>query len=271
MASAVKQVKVEDPEPKKTSGQILHHEIVEGLVVMDRPFLELFLSGVSAGLDIGFSLFFMAVMWTQAEGKLPTPIVHILIANMYSLGFIFVVLGRSELFTEQTTLAVLPVLSGQASVRGMLRLWLIVYAANLVGAASFAGLVNLIGPALGVIDPAAFGAIARKLTDHPASVIVLGGIFAGWLMGLLTWLVAASRDTVSQIVLVWLIATSIGFGGLAHVVLGSVEVLAAVFAGQGVTLGQYAHFLGWTTLGNIVGGTLFVALIKFGHAKSNGN
>ena len=66
---------------------------------------------MSAGLDVGFSVLLMAAMWTAAEGKLSTPVVRILIGNMYAIGFVFVVLGRSELFTEQTTLAVLPVLA----------------------------------------------------------------------------------------------------------------------------------------------------------------
>lgn len=192
---------------------------------------------------------------------------RILVANMYSVGFIFVVLGRSELFTEQTTLAVLPVLSGKASVREMLRLWILVYTSNLVGATAFAAMACVIGPSLGVIDPRSFGQIALKMTAHPAWVIALSGVLAGWLMGLLSWVVAASRETISQIVLVWLITTAIGFANLHHVVLGTVEVLAAVFAGQGVTVGDYGRFLAWATIGNIIGGTLFVALIKFGHAR----
>jgi formate/nitrite transporter FocA (FNT family) len=98
-------------------------------------------------------------------------------------------------------------------------------------------------------------------------VLFLSGMLAGWMMGLVSWLVAASRDTISQVVLVWLITTAIGFAGLHHVILGSCEVLAAVFARQDVTLAQFGHFLLWATLGNIVGGTLFVALIKYGHAK----
>ncbi len=267
MSTALKHVKVRDSEPKKSPGQILHHEILEGLHSLDRSNTGLFISGLSAGLDIGFSLFFMALMWTQAEGHLPPPIVHILIAIMYSLGFLFVVLGRSELFTEQTTLAVLPVLSGRASVFGMLRLWVIVYVANILGGACFAALASYIGPAMGIIDPKAFGAIARKVTEHPGIVILLSGMLAGWMMGLLSWLVAASRETISIIVLVGLITTGIGFGNFHHVVLGTVEVLAGVFAGQGITLPQYFHFLAWATLGNILGGTLFVALIKFSHAK----
>jgi formate-nitrite transporter family protein len=267
MSTVLKHVKVRDSEPKKSPGQILHHEILEGLHSLDRSNTGLFISGLSAGLDIGFSLFFMALMWTQAEGHLPPPVVHILIAIMYSLGFLFVVLGRSELFTEQTTLAVLPVLSGRASVWGVLRLWVIVYVANILGGACFAGLASYIGPAMGIIDPKAFGAIARKVTEHPGVVIFLSAILAGWMMGLLSWLVAASRETISIIVLVGLITTGIGFGNFHHVVLGTVEVLAGVFGGQGVTFAQYFHFLAWATLGNIIGGTLFVALIKFSHAK----
>ena len=138
---------------------------------LERPIGALFMSGLSAGLDVGFSLLLMAVMWTLAQGRLSEPVVTILVANMYSVGFIFVVMGRSELFTEQTTLAVLPVLSGEGSVRGLLRLWAVVYVANQIGAAIFAVMATQIGPALGVIQVGAFGHIAWQLLDHGSKVI----------------------------------------------------------------------------------------------------
>jgi formate-nitrite transporter family protein len=118
-----------------------------------------------------------------------------------------------------------------------------------------------------VIDPRAFGVIAHHLTDHTWYAILVSGILAGWLMGLLSWLVAAGRDTISQIVLVWLITTAIGFAGLHHVILGTVEVLAGAFSGQGIEPADIGGFLLWATLGNIVGGTVFVAIIKYGHAR----
>jgi len=170
------------------------------------------------------------------------------------------------LFTEQTTLAVLPVLNRRASPAALARLWAVVFVANLLGAAAFAWLAVLIGPALGVIEPRAFGEIGRPLVAHSALVILGGAVLAGWLMGLLSWLVATGRDTISQIVLVWLIATTIGLAGLNHMVVGSVEVLAGVFSGQGITAADYGHFLLWTTLGNILGGSFFVALIKYSFA-----
>jgi formate/nitrite transporter FocA (FNT family) len=189
---------------------------------------------------------------------------------MYSVGFLFVVIGRSELFTEQTTLAVLPVLKGSATLTQLLRLWGIVYVANLIGAGCFAFLAVLIGPSSGVIESRAFGAIAHRVTDHPGLTIFMSAVLAGWLMGLLSWLVAAGRDTISQIVMVALVTTVIGFCRLHHVILGTVEVLSGVFADQGISPSDFGKFLLWTTLGNIVGGTVFVALIKYGHARPEG-
>jgi formate/nitrite transporter FocA (FNT family) len=256
-----------EPSPKKASKQILHHEIEEGLDALERPVLGLFVSGLSAGLDVGFSLFLMAVALSHGEGVLPRSMQRLLVANLYSVGFIFVILGRSELFTEQTTLAVLPTLRGRSPVSRLLRLWVVVWASNILGAAVFAWLATTIGPMLGAIEPAAFGTIAHRLTDHPARVIFLSGLLAGWLMGLLSWLVAAGRDTISQIVLVWLVTASIGFAGLHHAILGAVEVFAGAFAAQGVGAADVARFLIWATLGNIVGGVVFVAILKYGLAR----
>jgi formate/nitrite transporter FocA (FNT family) len=260
----------EEVSAKKGAEEILRSEIREGVDALDRSVSALFMSGLSAGLDVGFSLLLMAAMSTAAVGRLSPPVVQILVGNMYAIGFVFVVLGRSELFTEQTTLAVLPVLSGRVSVWALLRLWGIVLFSNLIGAAIFAAGAAHIGPALGVIDRSAFGTIALRITDHASHVIFFSALLAGWLMGLLSWLVAAGRDTISQIAIVWLITTCIGFAGLHHAVLGTVEVLAGVFAHQAIPLSEFWRFLLWAVLGNIVGGSIFVALIKYGHSRPEG-
>ena len=201
------------------------------------------------------------------DGNLSPPVQRLLVANLYSVGFIFVVLGRSELFTEQTTLAVLPTLGGRASVFSLLRLWSVVWIANILGAIIFAAIASLIGPSLGVIKPSAFGEIAHRLTDHPARAIFFSGVLAGWLMGLVSWLVAAGRDTISQLVFVWLVTASIGFAGLHHVILGAVEVFAGALSGQNIGPYQIGKFLLWATLGNTLGGVVFVAIVKYGLAR----
>jgi formate-nitrite transporter family protein len=256
----------EGDSAQKTYREILAEEIATGLRELERPAPGLLLSGLSAGLDVGFSLLLMGVMTTLVRGVLPRPVGEILVANMYSVGFIFVVLGRSELFTEHTTLAVLPVLSGRASLGQLLRLWGLVYVANLAGAAAFGAIAAWVGPALGVVQPWALGEIAHGLVDHPALVMLASGVLAGWMMGLLSWLVSAGRDTVSQILFVWLVTFALGFTHLHHAIAGTTEVLAGLFAGQGITLADFGRFLALATLGNVIGGVVFVAILKFGHA-----
>ncbi|HEY4310275.1 MAG TPA: formate/nitrite transporter family protein [Pirellulales bacterium] len=255
--------------PRKASSQILSDERNEALDALNRSTAQLFFSGAAAGLEIGFSLFLMATVHELCAGQLPAPVVQLLMANMYSFGFVLVVLGRSELFTEQTSLAVMPVISGQASFTSLIRLWSVIFVANVLGAGAFACAAAFVGPALGTFDAETLGSIAHRMTDHPAIAIVCSGILAGWLMGLLSWVVAAGRDTISQIVIVWLVTAAIGLAQLHHVVLGSAEVLAGVFANTDVTIADFGHFLLWTTVGNALGGPFFVALLKSVHSSKD--
>ena len=150
------------------------------------------LSSFSAGLDIGFSLFLMGIMITLVGQEVSRPVRELLVASTYSIGFIVVVLGRSELSTEHTTLAVLPVIDGKASFGGLIRLWVIVYVANILGCAAFAGVTVLVGLRLKVIDPKAPGEIAIMARNYPElDHLLLLAAPAGWLMGLLSWSVTA--------------------------------------------------------------------------------
>ena len=256
-----------EPDTAQVSYQsILEHEITEGLRELERPTSGLVISGVSAGLDVSLSLLLMVVVRTLAKGQLNQAVAEILGAAMYSVGFIVVILGRSELFTEHTTRAVYPVLHRRASVARLLRLWCLIYVSNLIGTAVLAKLVGIVGPALGVVEVSVFGKIARQVVDHPWWVIFLSGTLAGWLMGLVSWLVSAARDTTSQILFVGIITWAIGVAHLHHAIVGSVEVLSGIFARQGVGLRDYGHFLVWTTFGNAAGGFFFVALFKYSHA-----
>ncbi|MBV0901946.1 formate/nitrite transporter family protein [Haloarcula salina] len=245
---------------------ILRVQIREGLSELNRPADGLALSGLSAGLDIGFGPLLMAIVLTVSESANTAPLVEeLVLANAYAIGFVFVVLGRSELFTEHTTLAVLPVLDGQANLGQLARLWGIVYGANVVGGAVFAAIVVFVAPGLGVADASAFVEIAKSLTEHRWQIILAAGVLAGWLMGLLSWLVAAAQESVARLLFVWIIATAIGFAHLPHSIAGTVEVLAGVFVAPSLTMLDFARFLVPATVGNAIGGSIFVAVLKYGH------
>lgn len=247
------------------SRDVLESLIESGRHEMNREPSGLVLSSISAGLDIGFGPLLMAVILTLSGGGFGDLATELLMAGAYSVGFIFVILGRSELFTEHTTLAVIPVLDGQASAGQLLRLWVLVYLGNVVGGALFTMLTVVLMPGLGVVTPVAFEQIALKLVTHEPHWLFVAGIFAGWLMGLLAWLLTAAQETVSRLLLVVIVTATIGILHLPHSIAGNVEVLFGVFTSPAVSVADYAVFLVLATAGNAVGGSVFVALLKYGH------
>jgi formate/nitrite transporter FocA (FNT family) len=257
-------------EPLKTAPSILKQEIKQGLEETRRPAAGLLVSAIAAGLELGFSLLVIATLLTLDGGTLHPVAREVLFAGAYALGFILVILGKSQLFTEHTSLAVFPFLNGDSTLGELLRLWVLVLAGNLIGALIFAFTLAHVGPGLGLVEPSVLGEVARRASGHSSLMLLLSGILAGWLMGLLSWLVTAARDTVGQILIILLVTGIIGFAHLHHSVAGSIEVLTGLFAGQGVTWADFGRFLLWATLGNIIGGVLLVALVKYGHSARSG-
>ncbi|WP_248910325.1 formate/nitrite transporter family protein [Halocatena marina] len=249
---------------------ILEREMENALKEMDRPLVGTFISGFSAGLNLSFGALFMAMVLTFAGGFGSDLTQQVALAGISSIAFLFVVIGQTELFTAHSTMAVLPVLDGRASVADLGRIWGVTYVSNLLGCGAFVALIVAIGEPMGIAEPSAFGSLAGALVGLPWWVITLSGVVAGWLMGLATWLSAASRDTIGRIVFVLLTTAAIGFGPFHHAILGTTEVLSAVVLETGVTLGTFAIFLLFTTIGNIIGGTVFVGLLNYGHVALAG-
>ena len=256
-------------KPQKSYHTILEQHVAQAQEELERPAGGLLLSSLSAGLDLGFGPLLMAVMLTLSAGSWPHPITASVLAVSYAAGFVFVVLGRSALFTEQTTSAVLPVLAGRASFVQLARLWSLVLIGNVAGGALFALFLATLGPHLHIVDADAFGTIAGRLLDVPCWSMWGSAVVAGWLMGLLAWLMAASRDTIGQIVFVMLTTFLIGIAGFHHSIAGTIEVLLALFAGAGPTWADYGRFISAAAIGNAIGGALFVAVLKFGHVRAS--
>lgn len=247
--------------------EILEEQLEKALREHTRSKQHLFLSALSAGLEIGFSVLLMATVYSQFIGVVHPSLLHLLLALSYPLGFIFVVIGKSELFTEHTTLAVIPVLNRDASLKSLLILWGIIYTGNLLGGYVFGYILSFLPERLGALENGAYAALAEKLIKHPWHIILGSGVLAGWLMGLLSWLVTSSQETISRIVIIALITSVIGMTGLHHSIVGSIEVFAAVLTSNGVDWMDYMHVQTWSTLGNILGGVVFVALIKYSHVN----
>jgi formate/nitrite transporter FocA (FNT family) len=262
-----KPLPIKSDKPKEVD-EILNEQIEAGQKEYGRSNIGLFISSVAGGLEIGFSLLLMGVLLTLFQGQVSASSLKFMMAVSYPLGFIFVIIGRSELFTEHTALAMVPVLNGKQTVRSLLILWGLVYFGNVLGGFGFALFITYLAPEIGFIKVSAFEYIANHLLDYPSDTIFFSAILAGWLMGLLGWLVTSSQETISRIFVIILVTVVIALGGLHHCIIGSIEVISGVITSDELTFGDYIRFQWWATIGNLVGGAVFVALLKYSHVKN---
>jgi len=228
---------------------------------MVRPFSSLFVSALAAGLLIGFSFLSAAF----AGSLVSEPYRTAARAAAYPLGFIFVVLGRNELFTENTLEPIIPLLHRKdlATLRRTFRLWGILLLGNLLGALIFAFALARTPMVSEALQPA-IAQLAVESVEGGFGKVFYGGIFAGWLLALLTWLLAATRATGAQIVLIWLCTAPILAFEFKHSIAGSVEAFYAALIGAQGWGAMVGSFVVPTVLGNAVGGVVLVALLNHG-------
>lgn len=257
--------KLQSPKSVK---EVLEEQINISIKSHQRSNFALLLSAFAAGLEVGFSVFLMGVIYTLFQDSFTEHTLHFFLAFAYPIGFIFVIIGKSELFTEHTTLAILPVFNNGVTLKALGKLWGLIYAGNLIGGYFFGFIVTAVGPEMGSIDLKAFEYLAKKMVAHSWWIIIASGILAGWLMGLLSWLIASSQDTISRIVVVIIVTTVIGLGGLHHSIVGSIEVFAGLISSKAITLSDYMVFQVCATLGNAIGGVVFVSTIKYSHINA---
>ncbi|WP_026934371.1 formate/nitrite transporter family protein [Christiangramia echinicola] len=253
----------QDKTKTKTHGEILREQIIEGCETYDRSKSSILLSSFTAGLEIGFSFLMICSVFGFFQGKVAEETIFKLIALVYPIGFILVVLGQSILFTEQTSLLTLPVLSNKRSVFSLFKIWGVVILGNLVGGILIALTLSWIGPNLGLFDAQVIAKIGEHFADYDLPTILVSAMLAGWLMGLLSWLVTSSKETTSEILIIYIITAVMGFTGLHHSIIGNIEIFAGMLVSPHIDFLVYLKTLITALIGNALGATIFVALLKY--------
>lgn len=219
--------------------------------------------GLAAGLSMGFSLVAEGLLRSHLPDAEWRPLVSKL---GYTVGFLIIVLGRHQLFTENTLTAVLPLLQRKdsATLARVLRLWAVVLTANMAGAFIFAFTISQTE----IFEPnvrGAFAEIGREALKSWWALTLLKGIFAGWLIAMMVWMLPASESARFFVIIA--MTYLVALGGFAHIIAGAVEVFYAVLTGAA----QWGDYFRWalpTLAGNIIGGTTLVAAL--GHAQVAG-
>lgn len=236
-------------------------EVEQATTELRRPARALFASGTVAGASVAMVILLLGTVLSQGQ-TVPGPVFRLTLGAIYAIGFTLAIMARTDLFTEYTTISVLPLLTGDSSLSAVARLWTLVYTGNLFGAFAIALLGVTLGPELRILAAEDLVGFGHHLSAYEWWVILLSGIAAGWLMGLLSWLIAGGRDTTSQILFIWIIGVMIGFLGLHHAITGGTEMMAAAMGSSEISARDVLYVLGWTTAGNAIGGVGFAAVIQ---------
>lgn len=258
--------------PKKTkdlgdSERLTAHEIFESAAEhareeLRRPWQALGFSGIAGGLTMGLTgLSTGLVTWLLGRSAV-TPLISALV---YPLGFLAVIIGRGQLFTENTLYPVVLVLTDKKYLSQTFKLWAVVYAGNWIGSIVFAALAVHTS----ALNPGARDTLIElgaAAAGHPFGNVFWSAVVAGWLLALVAWLVTGSHWTTGQALVTWTMTLILGLGKFAHCVANSGEILSAVLAGT-VTPSDYASWLAAATLGNIAGGVVMVSLLNYGQVK----
>jgi formate/nitrite transporter FocA (FNT family) len=242
------------------------HEVVrkEGLRELDRPTSALAWSGFAAGLSMGFSFLAEGLL----RSHLPEADWRPLIAKLgYTVGFLIVILGNQQLFTENTLTPIVPLLHEWTTrrLRDVLRLWGAVLITNLIGALLFAFALGR----LDVVEPRVMHAltgIAQETLQHSAMVTMLHAVFAGWLIALMVWILPGAESSKALVIIV--LAYLVGIGGFAHIIAGATEVFYAGVRAEREWSEIILGFILPTLAGNILGGLTLVAGINHAQAQS---
>lgn len=235
----------------------------EGEEELGRSTWTLVWSGLAAGLSMGFSFLTEALL----VANMPDLPWQALISKLgYSIGFLIVVLGRQQLFTENTLTPILQLLHRKdlTTLLQVIRLWTTVLGANIVGAFLFAVLVATSGLFSGQLQQV-FSALAGKSFGSGFWQTVVSGIFAGWLIALMVWLLPFAES--ARVMVIIIITYIVGLGSFAHIVAGSVNAFYTLINGD-VSVSLFClNFFIPALLGNIIGGVTFVSAVNYAQVR----
>lgn len=210
---------------------------------------------------MGFSLVAQALFLAYLPDRPWRPLI---VRLGYPLGFLIVIVGRQQLFTENTLTAIIPLLTrrNSSTLVQVLRLWVTVLVANMVGAHLFAWIAGNSAMFRPEIQHAML-VLGKEAANVSFGTALLRGIFAGWLIAMVVWMLAAI-DT-GRIAVIVILTYIVGLASFTHIVAGSVEVLFLVMVGV-KSWGAIAWgYLFPTLIGNIIGGVSLTAAIN--HAQ----
>lgn len=239
----------------------------EGRRRLARPVVELIATALVGGFDVAFGVVAFALAAGAVAGSVRPALAHLVGALAFGIGFVFVVVGKSELFTENFLVPVAGLeRRSRASWLKLAELWVGTLLVNLLGGAALAVILT----SKGVLPRTSHDELVRLaelLTSHSAASGFLSAVVAGALMTLMTWFVeGAAESTGIRIAMSWIVGSLIALGTFNHAIVSTIELVFGMRYGAAVSVGELFRNLGLAVGGNLVGGLLLVTFARSAQA-----
>lgn len=231
---------------------------------LQRPIIGDAITAFTGGMSVAFGAIAMVMAAASVDGDIDTPSTALLVgALVFPVGFLILLVGKTELFTENFLLPVAAVLKGRGNLHQLGMLWLVSLLFNLLGALVFALLISR-GNVLSSEPAEQMIALATHSIEYDLWTAFIKALFAGWLMTTLTWLLVAAVGFGPRMAVIWVIGTLIVLGQFNHVIISAVEIFIAMFLGADITIGDWlTKNFAPALVGNVIGGLVFETMLQY--------
>jgi formate/nitrite transporter FocA (FNT family) len=255
----------EAPEPHEMFARTRE----EGERRLTRSRLELASTSLVAGFDVVFGVVALAAATAAMTPRFGASAAHFFGSLAFGIAFIFIVVGRSELFTENFLVPVAALRRGKLTKVKLLELWTISPLLNIAGGTA----LILVVSSKGVLPEGAAPAlvdVAEKLNALTPWSAFLSAIAGGALITSMTWMVEGVGTIGGRILVAWIAGVLLALGSFNHVIVVTLELIFGMRFGADVGLGDTALNFLIAVSGNMLGGLLFVTLTRTSQAVGSG-
>jgi formate-nitrite transporter family protein len=259
--------------PRPLSGvpspeEIFEKSREEGERRLGRPVLELMSTALAAGFDVAAGVILLAVLSAPLEPHFGRDAAGVVGAVGFGVGFVYLIVGRGELFTENFLVPL-------AGLHGKPRsawwkvgeLWTISPIGNIVAGGVIATIVTTHG-----VLPEGSGNVlvdvAQKVHANGTLTLFVSAVFAGALITAMTWFVEGHSSVGIRLTVAWATGAFLALAHLNHVIVVTIELIFGIRYGAHVPWSFVAGNFLLAAAGNMVGGIGLVTLNRFTQAKA---
>jgi len=252
------------PEPE----EIFEKTRLEGERRLERPFVELVATALAAGFDIACGVILIAVLASPLEHHFGKDAAGVAGALGFGVGFIFLVVGRAELFTENF---LVPLAGLQGKPRNAWwkigELWTVSPVCNVLAGLVIALIVSTHG-----VLPGGSGRVltdvAQKIHANGTLALFASAVFAGALITAMTWFVEGHDSVGIRLTVAWVTGAFLALAHLNHVIVVTIELIFGIRFGAHIPWSFVVGNFFLAAAGNMVGGIGLITITRFTQAKS---